>query len=306
MTTAFPYLSDLVRELTSLDLPLPVPMFGLMVAIAMLVSIWVSRLEVQRLHEVGLIGLARFRAERKHGAVDRYAPPQEIVSDLATLALITGIIGARVFHILEYPHEFLENPWGMVFTRNGFTFYGGLIVGTLVGAAYVKRRELAAASFCDALAPAMMLGYAIGRLGCQLSGDGDWGIVANMALKPEWLPSWLWAQTYENNIVGVVIAPPGVYPTPIYEMLMGLLAFAALWSLRRHSFQSGWLFSLYLVLSGIERIVIEQIRVNSVVSVFGMVVTQAEIIAGALVLLGVCGLVLLGHPKERGANVASA
>ncbi len=222
------------------------------------------------------------------------------------LALITGFVGARIFHILEYSHEFLINPWGMIFTRNGFTFYGGLIVGTLVGVVYVKRKGLAIAPFCDALAPAMMLGYAIGRLGCQLSGDGDWGLASNMTLKPEWLPSWLWAQTYENNIVGVVIAPPGVYPTPIYEVLMGLLAFAVLWGLRRHSFQSGWLFSLYLVLSGIERLVIEQIRVNSVVSIFGMVVTQAEIIAGVLVLLGVCGLTLLSHPEKRSSNAASA
>lgn len=303
---AFPYLTDLVRELSGLDFPLPVPMFGLMVALAFFVSIRVSRLEVQRLHGAGLIGLARYRAERKPGSVDRYAPPQEIISDLAVFALITGLVGARIFHVLEYPHEFLIDPWGMIFTRNGFTFYGGLIVGTLVGVVYVKRKGLAIAPFCDALAPAMMLGYAIGRLGCQLSGDGDWGLAANMTLKPEWFPSWLWAQTYENNIVGVVIAPPGVYPTPIYEVLMGLLAFAILWGLRRHSFQSGWLFSLYLVLSGIERLVIEQIRVNSVVSIFGMVVTQAEIIAGALVFLGVCGLTLLSRPEKRSSNVASA
>jgi len=83
---------------------------------------------------------------------------------------------------------------------------------------------------CDAVAPALMLGYAVGRLGCQISGDGDWGIPADMALKPGWLPAWLWAQTYANNIFGAAIAPPGVYPTPIYETLLSLAAFGVLWA----------------------------------------------------------------------------
>jgi phosphatidylglycerol---prolipoprotein diacylglyceryl transferase len=279
-------------------------MFGLMVAVALLVSIRVSRLEVGRLHDAGIIGLARCRTERRSGTADRYVPPQEIVGDLAMVALIAGLVGARVFHLLEYPREFLANPWGMIFSRNGFTFYGGLIVGTLVGVAYVRRKGLAIPAFCDALAPAMMLGYAIGRIGCQVSGDGDWGIAANMALKPEWFPGWLWAQTYEHNIVGVVIPPPGVYPTPIYETFMGLLAFAALWGLRKHPFQTGWLFCLYLLLSGIERLAIEQIRVNSVGSIFGVVVTQAEVVSGALAILGACGLAFLRRPKGRTGNVA--
>lgn len=274
-----------------------------MVMAALFVSTWVSRLEVRRLHEAGTIGLAKCFTERTSGGAAKYVAPQEIVNDLSVLALISGLVGARVFHILEYPHEFLANPWDMIFTRNGFTFYGGLIVGALVGVAYVRRRGLAVTPLCDALAPAMMLGYAIGRVGCQVSGDGDWGIAANMAIKPDWLPIWLWAQTYEHNIVGIPIAPPGVYPTPVYETLMGLLAFAILWRLRRHSFQSGWLFSLYLVLNGIERLAIEQIRVNSVFSVFGIAVTQAEIIAGALVFLGTCGLALLSRPEKRRSNV---
>jgi phosphatidylglycerol:prolipoprotein diacylglycerol transferase len=102
----------------------------------------------------------------------------------------------------------------------------------------------------------------IGRIGCQISGDGDWGIAANMALKPDWLPSWLWAQTYDNNIYGELIAAPGVYPTPIYETAMALLCFALLWPCGAIHSRIGWLFSLYLLLAGAERLLIEQIRVN--------------------------------------------
>lgn len=295
MTTAFPYLGDLVKALTGVDLPLPFPMYGLMVAIALLVSVWISKREVRRLHEMGIIGLPRQRSNNKPGTPDGRVPPQEIVIDLALLSVIAGLIGARVFHILEYPDQFMANPWGMIFSRSGFTYYGGLIVGMLVGVAYLHRKGLAIPAFLDALAPAMMLGYAIARIGCQLSGDGDWGIAANMALKPDWLPTWLWAQTYQHNVAGVAIAPPGAYPTPIYETLMCGLAFVVLWSVRKHPFQPGWLFALYLLLTGVERLAIETIRVNSVISVFGMAVTQAQLISAALIVVGAGGLVYLSR-----------
>jgi phosphatidylglycerol---prolipoprotein diacylglyceryl transferase len=299
MITAYPYLSDLVRDLTGISVPLHLPMFGLVVAMALLVSLSVFRQEVQRLHAVGQIVLPSCCTMRNGNVVTKSTFPEEVVGDLLLLAVIAGFVGARIFHILEYPIEFMSNPWGMIFTRSGFTYYGGLIVGILVGVSYLRHRKLAIAPFCDAVAPALILGYAIGRLGCQLSGDGDWGISANMALKPEWIPGWLWAQTYENNILGVVIVPPGVYPTPIYECAMGVGSFVILWGARKHTFQAGWLFSLYLVLTGIERIVIEQIRVNSSTSIFGISVTQAEAISGVSILLGVLGLIRLSQLNGR-------
>jgi phosphatidylglycerol:prolipoprotein diacylglycerol transferase len=140
-----------------------------------------------------------------------------------------------------------------------------------------------------------MLGYAIGRLGCQISGDGDWGKAADMALKPAWLPTWLWAQTYENNIYGELIAAPGVYPTPIYEALMAVGCFAVLWALRKHPFQAGWLFSVYLLMAGAERLLIEQIRVNVQFTLYGIHVTQAEFIAFVFVVVGIVGTVLLSR-----------
>jgi len=140
-----------------------------------------------------------------------------------------------------------------------------------------------------------MLGYAIGRLGCQIAGDGDWGIAADMALKPSWLPTWLWAQTHDNNIYSELIAAPGVYPTPVYESAMALACFGVLWALRRHPFQAGWLFSAYLLLAGIERLLIEQIRVNIRFALYGMHFTQAEFIAVLFIAMGAAGMMLLGR-----------
>jgi len=110
-----------------------------------------------------------------------------------------------------------------------------------------------------------------------------------MALKPAWLPAWFWAQTYDHNIFGATIAFPGVYPTPFYETLMGLACFALLWALRRHPFRMGWLFSVYLVLAGAERLLIEQIRINPVFAFAGVHATQAEAISAILIVLGLAG-----------------
>jgi phosphatidylglycerol:prolipoprotein diacylglycerol transferase len=300
LSSAFPYLSDFVRALTGLNVPLPIPMFGLMVAAAFLVAIKVAQLEASRLHVAGRIGLARKRIRNGVGQYAEVAiPPHEIVADLGVVGLIAGLIGARLFHIFEHVHEFMADPWAMIFSRGGFSILGGLIVGTIAGSIYVRRKGLPIPAVCDAVAPAMMLGYAIGRIGCQLSGDGDWGIEANLALKPDWLPMWLWAQTYDNNIVGEVIAAPGVYPTPIYETAMSLLGFGILWACRKHPFRAGWLFALYLFLCGLERLTIEQIRVNPTFTVFGIHATQAEIISVVLVAVGVFGIFLLGRRTTR-------
>ena len=138
----------------------------------------------------------------------------------------------------------------------------------------------------DSVAPPLMLAYAIGRIGCQISGDGDWGIAADLAAKPDWLPTWLWAQTYQGNIAGVQIPSPGVYPTPIYETLMSLAAFGILWAMRKRAHASGWLFGVYLVLAGVERLLIEFIRVNTAYTIFGMEITQAQLISVACVVAG--------------------
>jgi phosphatidylglycerol:prolipoprotein diacylglycerol transferase len=143
-----------------------------------------------------------------------------------------------------------------------------------------------------------MLAYAIGRIGCQISGDGDWGIAADLAAKPDWLPTWLWAQTYTGNVAGITIEPPGVYPTPLYEVVMSALAFALLWSLRKHAHRAGWLFAVYVLLVGVERLLIEFIRVNTTYDLFGFAVTQAQIISVVCIGAGITGMIRLSRPAS--------
>ena len=291
---SFPYLSDVVRALTGADLPLPIATFGLMVACATLAAAACLKAQMRRLHQAGLLGNARRKAA--DGWIE--VAPQEIVSNLTVAVLLAGIVGARVFHILEHQDSFAAAPWEMIFSRSGLSIFGGLIFGTIAGVIFIRRWHLPARPLLDAAAPAMMLGYAIGRIGCQIAGDGDWGSPANLALKPDWLPLWTWAQTYDNNIVGELIAAPGVYPTPMYETVMGLACFALLWALRKHPFKTGWLFSVYLLLAGLERLLIEQIRVNPVLEVAGIHATQAQMIALVLAVCGAAGMAMLSKPQR--------
>ena len=291
---SFPFLSDAVLALTGVSLPLPLPMFGLFVGLAVVVASFYLKQELRRVYAEGKIGLATIG----NGDAKSQVHPEVVVTDLTFVTILVGIVGARLFHILENLDQFASDPWGMIFTRSGLSIFGGLILGTLAGLICVRRWKLPLKPMLDAAAPAMMLGYAIGRVGCQVSGDGDWGSLADMAMKPTWLPTWFWAQTYENNVVGLLIPSPGVYPTPLYETVMSLSCFVLLWCARKHPFQTGWLFSLYLLLAGIERMLIEQIRINPVLHFAGVQATQAEFIAGTIMVLGLLGLALFSRRDE--------
>jgi phosphatidylglycerol:prolipoprotein diacylglycerol transferase len=296
---SFPYLSDLVYALSGLRLPLPLPMFGLFVACGAVAGGVCLRTELQRLYRAGRIGPAVRRRREKDGSVALVqVEPQSVVDDFTFVVLLAGVAGSRVFHIVDHLDMFMADPAAMIFSRSGLSIFGGLVFGTAAGLVLLRRWRLPAPPFLDAIAPALMLGYAIGRIGCQVAGDGDWGIAADMALKPAWLPAWFWAQHYVGNIAGIPIAASGVYPTPVYETLMCLGCFALLRSLRSHPFRTGWLFAVYLLLAGIERLLIEQIRINVKLQMFGLVCTQAELLASIFVALGLAGIVLLSRPRN--------
>lgn len=253
-----------------------IPTFGALTAGAIALAAWTLSREVKRYEALGKL------QPRTH----------EIVMQAIAPALLFAFLGARVFHILDFPSEFLADPAAMIFTRSGFSIFGGLVFGIVAGIVSLRRHAVPVVPVLDALAPALALGYAVGRIGCQIAGDGDWGIAADMALKPDWLPQWLWAQTYSGNVLGEVIAAPGVYPTPLYETLMALMMFGVLWVARSQQYAAGYLFSLYLLLSGFERLLIEKIRINVHYHAFGFAFTQAEAIAFALIVGGFVGVLV--------------
>jgi len=279
---------------------------------------------------LGLLGAAAmgFMRYREDMAQRRETPKEETVlvhpwertGNITLMAAVGGVLGAKFFHLLEYPEElvaFFTAPSLQGFL-GGLTIYGGLIVGGIAVALYGRRHGIPFLHLADATAPALMLAYGIGRIGCQVSGDGDWGI-PNPHPKPDWLawaPDWVWSYNFPNN-VNAVFGPrpsgytgkliteadpwpifegfgtyldPGVYPTSFYETLMAAAIFAFLWSMRKRWKVKGTLFAVYLMFNGVERFWIEKIRVNAPMEFLGMTMTQAELIA---TLTCVSGLVLL-------------
>jgi len=299
----YPRVSDLFSDLFGIQFPFTIYSFGLMVALAIIAAAYLTMRELDRMYRAGQISGVRVKEEGSRRKTE--ASPSVLVGTLTAMAAILGIVGAKIFHILENFGVFMEAPSAMIFSTGGLTFYGGLLVagGGIVW--YLRKYDLSIPRVADAIAPGLMLGYGIGRIGCYLAGDGDWGVCSNLANKPEWIPSWLWSEQFPRSILDTrnayvndasVIedcgpAMDGVYPTMLYETAMAVVITGILWAMRKHPYQGGWLMSVYLVFNGAERFLIEQIRVNNVGMFLGIEVTQAEVIAVLISLAGVAGLV---------------
>ncbi len=250
--------------------------------------------------------------------VERLVHPYQLMGNITFVAAITGLLGAKLFHMLENWSYTVEHPVDAILSFSGLTYYGGLICGGAGVLWYTAKHNIHWRYAMDMSGAAMMLAYGMGRIGCHVSGDGDWGIV-NLNPKPSslsWLPDWAWAYNYPNNVNQVcnpyidgekanivcnfaetpyLIDP--VYPTPIYETLMAFILFGIIWTLRKKLPAPGLIFSLYLIFAGIERFIIEKIRVNNPMDNFGGA-TQAEIISVIMVALGLgLGIYFIAKPK---------
>ena len=281
--------------------------------------------------------------------------PHDRVGDIVILGLIFGILGAKLFDNFENWSEFIKDPIGRLFSPTGLTFYGGLILAAIAICWFAAKKGIKLKHLVDAAAPAIMIAYAIGRIGCQVSGDGDWGIynsayisdasgkisvaqpgeyerqlqnnasyfiegkvvengkssyvtdrtypdlnsVPHKSFKgPSFLPKWLFAYSYPQNVNKDGILMPGiedehrrvlpqpVFPTPLYETIICSLLFLLMWGIRRSITRPLVMFAFYLIINGAERFMVETIRVNKTYSQF-FNLTQAEIIASLLVLSGI-------------------
>ena len=216
-----------------------------------------------------------------------FIKPHELIGNLLGVTLVSGVLGAKLFYLFE-----TEISWENLISFGGLTFYGGLICGTLGVITFAKINKISIPHIADAFAPILMLAYAIGRVGCQVSGDGCWG-VENTVKSPKLIPEWLWSAQYingtssgsnmlDNNIF--------VWPTPIYETIICLVIFGILWSIRKKIKTGGVLFSIYLILNGMERFFIEEIRVNEKLiwlkNLTSIEITQGQLIAILLFSIG--------------------
>ena len=197
--------------------------------------------------------------------------PKDWGYEMGFAALIGGIVGSRVYFLVQNYSEVKGDLLGNLFSGSGLVWYGGAIGGALFVILWAWWRDFLNLTLLDVAAPALALGYALGRCGCQLSGDGDYG------------RAWdgPWAMAYPE---GTVPTDEEVHPTPIYETLaMGLGAWL-LWQMRER-FRTGILFAIYLIYAGAERFLVEFLRRNDDLAI-GLTAAQlqslAMILAGAI------------------------
>ena len=250
--------------------PLEVPTFGLMLAIGLFLSAYVLQADLNRRRS--RLQSISARVERDEGYL------------IIGIAGPAGIIGARLYHVLESPREFFANPWPQLFSRYGFAWFGGFLGGFIALILLARWVRIPVLEFLDICSPAACVGYAFGRIGCLLSGDGDYGV-------PTTLP---WGMSFPN---GLVPTSQPVHPTPIYEFLMWLAVAAFLWHMGTKSLlgpkSKGEIFCNYLILTGIARFLIEFIRINPR-SFFGLTNAQTASVGSILF-----GAVLLWRLKSQ-------
>lgn len=241
--------------------------------------------------------------------------PSDNIGDLVVIAAVLGVLGSVLFNFMESGENydrFWQDPLG--FLTSGLSIYGGLICAGIGFGVYAWKKKIHIGHFFDSIAPAFILANGIGRLGCHTAGDGDWG-VANLAPKPEWMPQFLWSNYYDHNIINEGIPIPGcieehcyrlahpAYPTPIYEFLMCAAIFLILWSLRKRlTYLPGMIFTIFMILIGIQRYSIEQWRDLSgreLYPILGMNFKQSELISITLFLVGVAGTIYLWNYYKK-------
>ena len=287
--------------------------------------------------------------------------PHDRVGDLVIYAAFFGFLGAKIFHNLENWNDFVKNPIEALLSFSGLTFYGGLICAAAAIYYYAKKHNIGFKHLADAAAPGLLLAYAVGRIGCQVAGDGDWGILnsayvtgpdskavladtstfkqalesnSNFYLKtfksvgvtsidhiphtsavaPSWLPDWMVAYSYPHNVINEGVTIPGcvdeqycshlpvpVFPTPFYETVVCLIFFFLLWAFRKRLSAPGSMFAVYLIVNGIERFLVEKIRVNTKYDFGWIHPTQAELISTGLVIAGLALYFYVNRKKKATA-----
>ena len=237
-----------------------------------------------------------------------------IANGITMICLIGGVAGSKLLSILENWSDFVRDPRGQIFSPAGLTFYGGFIVSTIAIYLYLKRKGLAFPIFADMIAPLVMLAYGIGRIGCQLAGDGDYGIPSSLpwamsyplgTAKPsytllEYFQTHVGARArlHYDSLVAITVGQDPmmgritrfdevvtVHPAPVYETIFCVITFLVIWRLRgRMQMDAGRIFAWTLVAMGLERLLVEFIRINPLYAGLSMAqwISIAMIVGGGV------------------------
>jgi phosphatidylglycerol---prolipoprotein diacylglyceryl transferase len=245
-----------------------------------------------------LVGYYFFTGEVKRKKLD-----ENIAIDITIIAVFCGIAGSKLLFIIENLDEFFFNPVRIAFSTGGFTFLGGLVLSFIASWIYIRKRKFNFLQAADAVAPSLIITYGIGRIGCHLAGDGDYGIPTNLP----------WGMNYENGMVPpthlfngteyAVSFPHNIFPnntplhpTPIYEFLASILIFLILWKFRKSGWRDGKIVMLYFILSSLSRFLVEFIRLNPRI-LWGL--SEAQIIAAIIFMVGISGFIYLTGSHGR-------
>ncbi len=269
----------------------PITSFGVMMLAAFLTASYVQRSEMERM-----------------GIDPAYG------WDFLFMAVLGGLLGAKLYYVLLHWDWTLRDPVGMIFSRGGMVWYGGFLGGTALVVWQIRKLDLPVPKLADATAPALALAYAVGRVGCFLVGD-DYGRPTDswvgMTFPRGTPPTRVDAmeRTFGIQVDPALVEQFGqvvpVHPTQLYEIGMSVLIFAFLWRIRRHAHRAGWLFMLWLALAGVERFVVEIVRVKDD-RLFGPL-SLAQLISVALVAVGIWGMARLWESgKTAGPEPAEA
>ena len=288
--------------------PLRINSFGLMLGIGFILGSYILSLELKR----------------------KKLDPN-LASNITILAVVFGILGAKLLHVIEHTFEYWGTPYldiiGQLFSFSGLTWYGGLILGMIAITVYVAKKGIPFLKVWDGLGVALILAYGVSRIGCHLAGDGDYGIptrlpwgtiYANGTAKPTsmlreyfdahpaeraaWsydslraIPSRIDRLGYPVNRFDEVTP---LHPTPIYETLMGIIGFIFMWRLRKKDYPDGKLFMIYLMLASTFRFAVEFLRLQPKL-LYGL--SEAQLLAIVLFVVGWVGMRYLDRKQARTA-----
>lgn len=207
--------------------------------------------------------------------------------DLILWAYVGGFVGARLFLIVTEWGLFQRDPFRLLLSGSGWVWQGGVIGGAIAVAVKTRALGLPLGNVADLAGPCLAIGQAIGRIGCQLAGDGDYGIPTNLP----------WGMSYPNGVMPTSVR---VHPAPLYEAVLYVLIFAVLWRQRSRPHPPGSLFGQYLLFTGAARFAVEFVRLNTVVSL-GLTLAQwVSLVSMAL------GAALLARRRTAATGEAAA
>jgi phosphatidylglycerol---prolipoprotein diacylglyceryl transferase len=207
---------------------------------------------------------------------------------MVATAVVAGIVGAKLWHVLDTPSEFREIGWSVLWDSAGFAWFGGLVFGIAALVLQGWRAGIGGLRTLDLAAPSAAIGYGVGRIGCFLSGDGCYGIPTNLP----------WGMRFPHGLEPTLVP---VHPTPLYELVVSLLIGLWLWKRAARPRPTGWILGEYLVLSGLARFLVEFIRRNPKV-LFGL--SNAQLASAGSVVVGV--VLIIWCATRRAADAKQA